>query len=165
MWLLWMAGVYLGTFPILQVLWKIFSVGGYKSSQVGMQTCALFLPLMGTECKRYVRYKTWSLVTFWIGIPKSLYQLGNCVPPMGISSHGVLSDSPDTMTADPCTYVAATTSLGWHFLFPLACSWGASQSLAPPHHVDLLDPQVLTPSSLDSPTATWDSIMILHSIW
>lgn len=62
-----------------------------------------------------------------------------------------------------CPYLAATTSLGCHFLPVLGSSAGVFL-FVPFHLVDLLAAQILTTSIPASPTASWDLVMILHFI-
>lgn len=57
----------------------------------------------------------------------------------------------------------AATSVGCYLLSALGSSTGRSWGVPvayPLHLIDLLDTRVLTTSSLASPTASWDSVMI-----
>lgn len=84
-----------------------FVCGRHKSGHWGLGYAELHtvLSLAGTECKRCVSSRTWSLATFSDWNPHvcslSLSVIWRLVPPVGISSHGELSDSPDAMTAGP----------------------------------------------------------------
>lgn len=95
---------------------------------------------------------------------------GLCAYQLGSSNGGSRSlMTPWRSAPRACPSVLTASSLGCHLLsavgplagLPLGCPPGAR----PLHPVELLDPQVLAASSLDSPKATWVSVMTAYWIW